>query len=220
MIARDFLSQNIPPLKPTDTVQKAWQWMHDFHITHLPVVEDGRLLGVISEEDILNLSEPEATLATRSLSLRKSFVYEKDHIYEVVKAAVSFQLSIIPVIDREENFVGTITLEGLLKHFGEVASMTEAGSILVLEVKKSDYSLATIARIAESENIHVLSSYITSRANLPTAEVTLKLDSNTIAALVSTYERFGYVVKASYAESDYLETLQNRYDQLIHFLNI
>ena len=52
MIAKSFLSALIPAIKSSETAEKALIWMSDFHIKHLPVIEDGRFLGVISEDDI------------------------------------------------------------------------------------------------------------------------------------------------------------------------
>jgi CBS domain-containing protein len=54
MKAIDLIQKNIPALKTSDTGKRALRLMNEFHITHLPIVNENQLLGLISEEDILN----------------------------------------------------------------------------------------------------------------------------------------------------------------------
>ena len=218
MTARQIVTDLVPVVSPADDVDYALDLMQHAHVAHLAVVAEGKLVGVISEEELLNCSNPDLLLADLKMSQNKAFVHQDDHLYEVVKAAVQKKLTIIPVVDADDNWVGTITLETLLQHFAESGSLTEAGSIVVLEMQRNDYSLGTIARITEAEGVHILSSYITSKPEENLIELTLKLDSTEIQRVVATYERFGYGVKAAFDESDYLDSLQMRYDTLMSYL--
>lgn len=220
MIAKSFLSALIPSIKSSETGEKALIWMADFHVQHLPVVEDGRFLGVISEDDIYELSKPEATIAEHNYSNQNSFVNEYEHVYEIVKMAVRYQLTLVPVVDDNEIYLGAITQEALLAYFAQATSINEPGSILVLEVSERNYSLAEIARLAEYEQATILSSNVTSHPNSVSMEITLKFNTREVGRLVATYERFNYTVKASFQESDYMEDYQERYDSLMSYLNI
>jgi len=220
MIARELISETVPPLKTTDTGNKALSWMHDFHVRHLPLVKDDQFLGLISEEDILNHNAPDQLLSEHPLSLNRPVVHESEHLYEVIKSAVSFHLTLIPVINADDKYLGVITLESLLQYFAESGSLAEPGTILVLEMKKRDYSLAEIARIVESEQASILSSYISSKPSSNFIEITLKLNRKEINRIVATFERFEYSVKASFQESDYMDTLKERYDALMSYLNV
>jgi hypothetical protein len=51
-------------------------------------------------------------------------------------------------------------------------------------------------------------------------EVNLKLNQPDLNAIISSFERFGYNVKANYQESVYTEDLRKRYDELMRILNI
>jgi acetoin utilization protein AcuB len=219
MTARQIVSPLLPSIALSNTVQQGLDWMHEYHIAHLPVVENGKLVGVVSEETLLSLDHS-LPISAVQIGQNKAFVHDDDHLYEVVKAVVQKKLSIIPVVDAAENLVGTITLETLLQHFAESGSLTEAGSIVVLELQRNDYSLGTIARITEAEGVHILSSYITSKPEENLIELTLKLDSNEIQRVIATYERFGYIVKAAFDESDYIDSLQHRYDTLMSYLQV
>lgn len=220
MIARELISETVPPLKTTDTGNKALSWMQDFHVRHLPVVKNDQFLGLISEDDILNHNAPEQQLSEHPLSLNRRVVNESEHLYDVIKQAVSFNLTLIPVVNADDKYLGVITLESLLQYFAESGSLSEPGTILVLEMKKRDYSLAEIARIVESEQASILSSYISSKPSSNFIEITLKLNRKEINRIVASFERFEYTVKASFHESDYMDTLKERYDALMSYLNV
>jgi predicted transcriptional regulator len=220
MVAKQIMSSLIPPIKMTDTGEKALNWMLDFHVRHLPVVDESRYIGLISEDEVLDYSKAEVAIAKHPIMQQHTSVDEYEHIYEIVKTAVRFQLSIVPVIDDNENLLGVITLEDLLTHFAKSASLAEPGSVLVLEVSRRNYSLAEIARLAEYEQATILSSHILSQANSINLEVTLKFNTREVSRLAATYERFNYSVKASYQESDYMEDLKERYDSLMSYLNV
>jgi hypothetical protein len=85
---------------------------------------------------------------------------------------------------------------------------------------KKNYSLTEIARIVESENKVILSSLISSNGDSDRIEITLKLNSTQIQHLLATFERFGYSIKATYDEEDFMDTLMNRYESLMTYLNV
>jgi len=220
MVAENLISTAILPLKTSDTGEDALKVMDDFYVRHLPIVNTKQLLGVISEDDILlhNVMEPVGSYA---LSMIRPYVRDTDHIYEVMRLLAENQLTIIPVIDAEGDYMGMISLEDVLNHFAQTGSFTEPGSIIVLEIQRRDYSLSEISRIVESEGAVILSSFITSHmSDASLIDVTLKINKQTIQGIMATFERFGYEIKASFNESDYLESLQERYDSLMSYLNV
>lgn len=219
MIAENLLSNAIVPLRTSDTGENALSMMGDFYIRHLPIVNNEQLLGLISEDDILEYDALEA-VGSYSLSLPRPFVRENDHIYEVLRMMAQYELSVIPVVDFDDNYVGLITQEDLLQYFANIGSFVEQGTIIVLEMARIDYSMAGIARVAESEGVNILSSFITSDLNSTRIQVTLKVDAKFVQNLIATFQRFQYEVKASFNESDYLDTLQERYDSLMSYLSV
>jgi len=219
MIAENILSNGIVPLRTSDTGDDALAIMDDNRVSHLPIVNNEQLLGVISEDDIFNNDSSEA-VGSYPLSLHKYAVRKGDHIYEVMRLLAEYRITVIPVMDNEDNYVGMVSLEDLLTYFASKGSFTEPGSIIVLEMHRRDYSLAEMSRIVESENAAVLSSFITSDLNSSRIDVTLKVNSKYIGNIIATFERFKYQIKASFNENDYLDSLKERYDSLVSYLNV
>ncbi|MFK7948835.1 MAG: CBS domain-containing protein, partial [Saprospiraceae bacterium] len=122
MVAKQIMSSLIPPMKMTDTGEKALNWMLDFHVRHLPVVDGSRYVGILSEDEILDFDNQDALISEHPISQQPTSVDEYEHIYEIVKMAVRFQLSVIPVVDDNQNLLGVITLDTLLAHFAQFSS--------------------------------------------------------------------------------------------------
>lgn len=219
MVAESLISNVILPLRTSDTGDEALSMMDDFYVHHLPIVNNEQLLGLISENDILNFDANEP-VGSYSLSLSRPYVHARDHIYEVMRQLAQGDLSVIPVVDEENNYLGVVTQENLLNYFATTFSFTEPGSIVVLEISKRDYSMAEIARIIESENAVILSTFITSRPDSLKMEVTIKINKQNIQSIIATFQRFDYVIKASFNEAEYMDSLKDRYDSLMSYLNV
>jgi len=219
MVAGNLLSLEIVPLRTSDTGQEALSIMSDFYVRDLPIVNNEQLLGLLSEDDILN-NDVEEAVGSYQLSMNRPFVHENDHLFEVLRVLNEYNLTVVPVIDHEENYLGLISHEDLLKYFANTASFSDPGSIIVLEMSRRDYSLAQIARIAESENANIISSFITSHPSSTQIDVTIKVNHSEVHRIIAAYQRFDYQVKASFVESDYIDSLKERYDSLMAYLNV
>ncbi|MEL6275985.1 MAG: CBS domain-containing protein [Bacteroidota bacterium] len=193
MIAEFLISDEILPLRKSDTGEEALGIMNDFYLRHLPLVEDGQLLAIISDEFLLDV-DPMAEISSYPLPPQPIFVRRSDHLYDVMRISADQQLTIIPVLDDEGNYCGLITIEKLLRHFVESGSFKEPGSIVILEMGRHDYSLAEIARIVEGEGAIILSSFLQSHPDSNRIEVTLKLNGRQIGNIIATLERFSYSV--------------------------
>ncbi len=219
MIAAELISNEIVPLRTSDSGNDALEVMHDFFVQHLPIVNDRELLGLLSEDDILE-NDPGAAIGSYSLSLPHAQARQQDHLYEVMRLVAEYDLTAVPVVDREGNYDGLITANELLGYYARTATFTESGSIIILEVQRRDYSLAEIARIAESENATILSSFVESAGDGSLLQVTIKVNREQVQSILSTYERFGYEVQATFNEGVAIDTLRERYDALLKYLDV
>ncbi len=219
MTAGSLLSETIVPLRTSDTGEEALEIMNEFQVRHLPIVNQTTLLGLVSEEDILDMNVTEA-VGSYPLSTTFPRARSRYHIYEVMRLFSEYRLTVIPVVDENDNYLGLITLEELLRSFSDSSSFRDPGSIVVLEMGRHDYSLAEIARIVESEGVIILSSFVGMNPDSNRITVTLKFNSQTLGAILATFERFNYLITASYNEREMAESLQDRYDSLLNYLNV
>lgn len=221
MVAKDLISLEVTPLTLEMTGQDAFRLQSDFHVKHLPVVsDDGKLLGLISEDDIFNHKLYEPVSQYDYMLMRKSSVQVDDHIYEIMRVMGDLNLSLIPVTDAQGNYQGSVTLDIVMKQLSSTASIVEEGGILVLEMARRDYSLSEISRIVESEDTKIISSTITSNNTDEHLELTLKLNRPDVYRVVAALERRGYLVKETHVEEAFNDGLRDRYDELMKYLEM
>lgn len=202
MLAINLVSNEIPPLKTSDTGSVALHWMEDFKLTELPIVNNTTFLGLIRESDILDMNDPDAPIGNHKLSLEKISVNQSEHIYEVLQKISSLKLSLIPILDDKENYLGVISLPMLIESISKLAAIKDVGGILQLELNVNDYSLSEIASIVESNGAKILSSYIHTHDDSTKMDVTIKINKTDLSAIIQTFERYNYTVAASFHKSE------------------
>jgi acetoin utilization protein AcuB len=220
MLASELISDNIPPLKTSDSGLTALNWMDEFKVSHLPIVNNREFLGLISDSDILDLNTPEEALGNHHLSLIRPFVNANQHLYEVLKLIVKMDLSIIPVLNDQNEYLGNISLKSLLLQFAKTAAADQPGGIIVLELNDNDYHLSEIAQIVESNNAKILGLYLQSHSESTKLDVTIKVNRENISGILQTFARYDYVVKASFQQSEFSDDLRQRFDLFMNYINM
>ncbi|HFB61912.1 MAG TPA: CBS domain-containing protein [Bacteroidetes bacterium] len=220
MIAKDLISDGIMPLKTSDTGKTALSWMEEYKVSHLPIVNNQEFLGLISELDIYNLNSFDEPLGNHKLSLQHPYVFETQHIYDVLKLVNEQNLSLVPVLNDKGNYLGSIGLQNLVKYFARALSVDNPGGIIVLEMTYNNYSLTELAKIVEENDAKILSTFLINHEDSTRLDVFLKLNTVEISSVLKTLERYDYFVKASFGHEDDRDDLRERYNSLMNYLNV
>lgn len=220
MLAKELISDIVTALKTSDTGTQALAWMEVFRIKHLPIVNHREFLGLISDADIYDLNNPDEPVGNHSLSLAKPYVTEDQHIYEVIELLSRLELTLVPVLNYEKQYLGVITQEELTQHFAHLSAMQQPGGIIELEMNEHDYSLSEISQIVESNNARILSLYVASNGERSKIRVTLKINLTDLTSVMETFNRYNYTVVASHLNDEDLdEFYQERFDVFLKYLN-
>lgn len=221
MIAQNLLSEVVPPLRLTDTGQKALNWMEIFRISHLPVVDGKRLVGLISDKIIYDLNIIDKPVGDYSDHLLSPYIHTNQHIYEVFLTISRLKLSAVPVLDLYDQYCGVITVFDLAQKFADLVAVQEPGGVIVLELNSIDYSLSQIAQIVEGNNAKILSFYVSPEVESRRMTVTLKINVIDLSAIIQTFVRYDYNIIAVYMDDSVISDLyDDRLDQLMKFMNI
>ena len=220
MLAEELIVDNIPPLSKNDTGETALRWMDEFKIMHLSVVENKNFLGTISESDVLGMTDLSEKIGSYMELLNPAFVTQRQHIFEVVKVVNDRKLSIIPVLDAHEKYAGSITIAQVMEIIADMPVANNPGGVIVLELNYNDYSLEAIARIIEENNTKILGTFITSHPDSTKMQLTIKVNTVDIRAIVSSLQRHEYSITYFEDSGDFNDDLKDRFDSFMNFLNI
>lgn len=220
MLARDLINGNIPRLRLQDSVSKALQLLNDFRISHLPVVSDDKFLGLVSEDDLLDAEAEKLNIEHLQDSFLKESIQGSVHFLNAVSSSIKNDITVIPVINNEDDFAGVITIPDLLKTLGNFAGANEIGGLIVIEMERSQFAISEISRIVESNDCTILHLNTTTDNITGFLTVTLHINNREIASVVSTFERYEYNVVYSFGSENFENQISSNYQNLMNYLDI
>jgi cystathionine beta-synthase len=121
LVARQFSDGGVVSIRPSDTLLSAYNRLRQADVSQLPVIEDGRLVGILDESDILKgVENEELAREARFKQLVDSVMTTSPQTLQVSEPIDS----LLPIFEREEvalimdgsDFVGVITRVDLINH--------------------------------------------------------------------------------------------------------
>jgi CBS domain-containing protein len=220
MLTIDLASQNIPYLHLQDKVFRALQLMNDNQVAHLPIVDGEKFVGIISEDDLMLAENEHASLSELQQSFANAFVRADEHFLKAILVAAENGLSVVPVVDAENDLAGAVTYNDLLKRASEFMSLSEPGGLIVLEMPTNQYSFTEISKILETNDVQItqLNTYNDNETGI--MRVTVRINKTDISNIVAAFQRYEYDVKYYSGEEQYENELRNNYDNLMNYLKI
>lgn len=221
MIVIDLLSDVIPALHKTDTGTNALNWMDVFKVSHLPVVDGSEYLGLVSEQEIYDMNNPDDAIDSQIQVMTRPFIYDNQHIIEAMQPFAENNLSVLPVLDVEDKYLGVITLPDLSHELAQMVSNGGRGAIIVLEMSVRDYSLSQISQIVEGNDTKIVSLFVQNHSKTDNIYVTIKFNRTDISPVIQTFERYSYrIVQVFSSDREFDSMLENRYNSFMKFLSI
>ncbi|MBS1665142.1 MAG: CBS domain-containing protein [Bacteroidetes bacterium] len=220
MLNKELISATIPSLHLNDPVSQALDLMADFHVTHLPIVVEDKLAGLVSEDDLLNVENDETLLSALQPSFSKIAAHADGFFYEAVQLVNENGLTLIPVIAGEGEYTGAIIANDLLKQLGRTTGVNDLGGIIVLEMEKVSFSFTEISKLVETNDAQIIQ--LNTYTDTPSGNfyITLRINKAEISDIVATFQRYEYQVKYYFGEELYENELRSNYDHLMNYLNI
>ncbi len=219
MFAAQFISSEIFSLKKSDDTESALMLLSDWMVKQLPVVENLKVLGFVNEKILLE-NEGKRVEELMLIDVEKYCVPEHMHLFEIWQRLVLNNFSTLAVVSSEGIFKGVISSQDIALNSFANSSLIQEGSILVLEIQAIHYSIAEIARICESNEAKIIHLMVTSlKDENNTLHVSLKMNKQHLSYVISSFERFGYKVIYTNSVSDSNQSLEDRFQWLIKYLN-
>jgi acetoin utilization protein AcuB len=187
MLVQTYMTRNPISIKPDDTFPQAMSVIRTNKIRHLPVVDNGRLVGILVEKDLLSNQPSQATtlsvyeiysllemLRVRQMMTRPVITVEGDcPVEDAARIMVDNQISCLPVMEGEK-LVGIITETDIFRVLVNVLGGKESGLRLTLCLPDRVGELAAIVtRIAEAGG-NIVALTTTRSQDGVSGEVTIK----------------------------------------------
>ncbi len=179
MYVKDHMTLDPITIDPDVTLLKALEIMGKNHFHRLPVVKDGRLVGLITEGLVNENSGKENTsLSIYELNYLLSRTYAKDimitdvrtvspdaWIEDAAEIMLQNEINVLPVVDDDKKVVGIITEKDLFKAFLKLTGYRKQGTRFVIKVEDKPGEFAKICKLfadndANLENIGVYHSKV------------------------------------------------------------
>ncbi|MBJ8326030.1 CBS domain-containing protein [Streptococcus pacificus] len=168
MAVRDFMTDTVIHVSPDTTVAQAADMMKEKNFRRLPVVENGKLVGLVTEGTLADAKPSKAT----TLSIYEmNYLLNKTRIKDVmVKSLITIEpnasledaiylmmtnkIGVLPVLDKEQ-LVGIITDKDVFKTFLEVSGYGVEGIRIRIEADNKVGVLAKIVQTISEENLNI-----------------------------------------------------------------
>ncbi|HSN08882.1 MAG TPA: hypothetical protein VLS85_07580, partial [Hanamia sp.] len=185
-----------------------------------PVVADGKFIGLISEEDLVDEENKNTTLDVYQTCFITAAVNSGFHFLKAASVYNLYHTSVIPVINENNDLLGTISSKALITEMGNFCGSSEFGAMIVLEIERSRFAISEINSIIESDGATILHLNVTPHSVPDLLEVTLQLNKKEIATIVATFERYEYSVVYYSGEELFENEININYNNLMNYLDI
>jgi len=221
VLAKKLISKKIPYVNSNTLGKEILNIMKINEVSFIPIVDNKEFIGLISESELIEHSFENKLIKNFKFPTVNNFVYENQHIFEIIEKFVKLNLTAIVVLNKDDEYFGVISSETLISGFSKLTSMHERGALIVLEMNSNDYSLIEISQIIEGNDAKILSLYIEMPNDSSRLELTLKINTSNLSSIIQSLERYNYFIKSMYFEDKQMNNFyKNRYDEFMNYINI
>jgi CBS domain-containing protein len=127
----DVMTRDVRVVSPNDSMQRAAQCMDELNVGVVPVCDGKKLLGVVTDRDIAVRGvaankRPDQTPVTEVMSEHVRWCYEDQSIDDVLDEMSDTQIRRMPVVDRDKNLVGIVSLGDFAARGAESGHLAQA----------------------------------------------------------------------------------------------
>ena len=188
MIVKDVMKKTVISVEPETTVPEAKELMNRNNISKLPVVKGGKLVGIITKNDLLQAGPSLATtldmyeisyllskLNVKKIMTAKVITCSPDDVVEeAARIMVDRQIGCLPVV-KNGTLVGIITENDLFQLFTNMFGAAEKGVRVVVLCDDRPGQMSAIVEKIAAENGNIISSVTSTSGEKSKRQLTLKV---------------------------------------------
>lgn len=213
----EYILKDFKPLGLQSSIGKAQELCEELPISHIPIVENDKLIGCFSQTDIQTIEDPSLKVEDFTAIFYHFHSTKSTTILELINVFANNDANITPII-MDNNYIGYFELSDILGVFSSSPFIASDGFILQVQKNTKEYTMSEISQIVESNDGVLLGAYQSEKVG-DTIIITLKISSQEINDIIQTFRRYNYTIITEHSDDFYLEELKSRADYLQKFLN-
>lgn len=133
---RDIMTTNVVTISLDERLDLVDEIMTSGNIRHIPVTKGGRVVGIVSQRDLLrarlsslgDYSGREAEEFLQDVDVAEVMTKDvrcadpNESVVHAAKRMIEAKIGCLPVVDKDGDLVGLITETDVMRHFAETAS--------------------------------------------------------------------------------------------------
>jgi acetoin utilization protein AcuB len=200
---RDSMTREVITLGPEASAAEAWGVCQELGIRHLPIVEGGRLVGLVSDRDLRDVSPPRGSGGERDtlgwvrlrdiMSTDLATIAPLDTIEHAAREIYDRKIGCLPVLADGE-LVGIITSSDMMRTLIELVGAHGSGSWVEVEVSNEPGTLAGVTDVIRDLKVNIAGIFLSPADRETSRVVVLRLETSNPAGTVRALEDGGYRV--------------------------
>lgn len=199
---RDCMTKDVVTLGPEASAAEAWSLCREHNIRHVPVVQEGRLAGLVSDRDLRDVrgggegresDTPRWVRLDDMMTRNVVTIHPLDTIEHAAREIYERKIGCLPVVADDE-LVGIITSEDMMRTLIEMVGAQGRGTWVEVEVPNEPGMLAEVTDVIRDRKVNVASIFLGPASRETNRLIVLRLETTNPAGIVATLRDAGYGV--------------------------
>jgi acetoin utilization protein AcuB len=216
---RDAMTHEVVTLEPEASVARALELCREHDIRHLPIMEGGRLVGLVSDRDLRDVSPPRGTLDEENtlgwvrvrdvMTTKLVTIHPLDTIEHAARDIYAYRFDCLPVVADGE-LVGIITSSDMTRILIELIGAHGAGSWIEVEVPNEPGTLAGVTDVIRDLHVNISSVFLGPASRATYRTIVLRVESTDPSNIAESLSTAGYTVTATESTAPTERRLERR----------
>ena len=197
---RDSMTREVITLGPEASAAEAWTLCKEHDIRHLPIMQEGQLVGLVSDRDLRDVrggdresDTPRWVRLGDMMTRNVVTIHPLDTIEHAAREIYDRKIGCLPVVADDE-LVGIITSADLMRTLIEMVGAHGVGTWVEVEVPNEPGTLADVTDVIRDRKVNVASIFLGPASRETNRLIVLRLETTNPAGIAEALRDAGYGV--------------------------